>query len=136
LYISAIGLIRGFGVVALKESLQYYLMGPLIYFGVVSNPGSGAWIFNRRLMKAVVAVHLVLLAYYYVFLAGRVYPGIGTPSIAVAAIYFLKSGAFPLAFLGMVLVFLEGKRGVMVAVFFALLWSPRIFNRGPCRNPI
>ena len=134
IYVTSIGLAHGWGLVTLKEGLQYYLMGPAIYFGCATNPGSDRWMFNRRLMKAVVVAHLLLVVYYEYALSGKIYPGYGTPSIAIAAIYFAKTGGYPMAALSFGLIILEGKRGVLIALLFGLFWGLRKLNRGPFRN--
>lgn len=134
IYVSGIGLAHGWGLVTLKESLQYYLMGPVIYFGCATHPGADRWLFNGRLMRAVLVVHLLLVVYYAYALSGRIYPGYGTPSIAIATIFFLKTGAYPLAGLGFAIIIMEGKRGVLVALLFGLLWGLRGMNRGPFRS--
>jgi hypothetical protein len=134
IYVSCIGLAHGWGLVTLKESFQYYLLGPVIYFGCVTHPGADRWLFNKQLMRAVLVVHVLSVIYYSYSLAGRVYPGYGTPSIAIATLYFLKTGAYPLVAIGFTLILLEGKRGVLVALLFGFLWGLRALNRGPFRS--
>lgn len=117
-YIFYVGMLRGNDDVL--SNLRYFVLPLAVYallngrlFALFFYRSSWFWI-------AILLSHVISLVYYYLFLAGTIYPGIGVPSLAYACIYFFGSGGWILGTLSLAIVVVEGKRGVLLALLIAL----------------
>lgn len=106
------------------SGLKYYIL-PFAAFILLA--GSKFMLFfytSAFFWIATIVGHLVGLLYYYGFLVGSVYPGIGVQSAAYAALFFFIRGQYFLFLLSSVVVFLEGKRSILLSLIMCLALMP------------
>tara|TARA_B100000446_G_scaffold137525_1_gene129914 strand:- start:15522 stop:16379 length:858 start_codon:yes stop_codon:yes gene_type:complete len=90
---------------------------------------------SHNFWKLILFTHAFFLGVYLLFLKGSVYPGIGVQSIAYAVIFFLVNGNLVLGVFGLLIVFFEGKRSVLLCLVLTI-FVLRMIRISPIRRLI
>ncbi len=116
----AIGVIRGNeNVIA---GMKYFALPLIVYMLLVGRRFVLSFYSSNFLWSLVVGSHVFCLLFYYAFLYGRVYPGIGVPSISFAALFFLAKQKYFLLSVSLLVVLLEGKRSLLLALLITMVF--------------
>lgn len=104
------------------NGLRYFAL-PIFAYLLLRKSPFVLYFYNSKPFWILLSVaHVVGLLYYFTTLFGMVYPGIGVQSIAYAAIFFFCHGHFGLFALAVLVVFLEGKRSIMLSLLLAIMF--------------
>jgi hypothetical protein len=118
IYIYFLGTQTGSGSALI--GLKYYILPLIICLLLWGRNYLPVLYINSWIWYAVLISHILGFIYYYFALRGTVYPGIGVQSIALAGLFFFCRKNYPVALLCFLLIFLEGKRNIMLSLLVTL----------------
>lgn len=102
-------------------NMRYFVLPVAVYVLLIGRRFPLYFYKSYGFWVIVFVTHVAFLAYYYSFLYGAVYPGIGVQSIAYAGIFFFANGHFILFGMVLTLVVLEGKRSILLSLLLTLV---------------
>lgn len=105
------------------DSLKYYLLGFFVVLALIGQPLNLELLHSKRLWTSILFIHFLCVIYFYSFMYGKYYPGIGVQSIAYASIYYFIYGYKIMFLFSIILMVFEAKRSILLSslVVIALL---------------